>query len=177
LGWDDPYFSGERGEWAWFVSRAPVEELMDLIRGEHSGDRLWICTFDSGSITPDETELAAGWSVVEGAMVSPPLGGGLEIPCDQSDEWYVFPDASARLGNFERFVSYGGFTLADPAAMAASFDPSWERNGLDWLYPIQERFWSQIDRLRPVSYISTGDNEVIVTRNPGFAASLRKICQ
>ena len=129
---------------------------------EHLGARLWICTFDGGTITPNEEEISAGWSVVDEALVSPPMSIDLDVPCDQYDEWYIFPDAHSRLQDFERFVNFGGFTLADPSSMAES------------LYPVQERFWKQIERLRPISYVATGDNEVIVTRNPSFAAKLRE---
>ena len=140
MRWDDPVFTGERGEWSWFVFRSPIEDLLDLTLSSHLGSRLWICTFDSSPITPGDTELAAGWSVVDGMMVSPPVSERLEVPSDQFDEWYVFPD------------------------------------GLDWLYPIQERFWSQIETLRPISYIASGDNEVLVTRSSEFRAVLTQAC-
>lgn len=111
-------------------------------------------------------------SVVDGMMVSPPVSEHLDVPQNQFDEWCLFPDASSRIREFERFVNYGGFTLADPRSVTASFDASWERDALDWLYPVQERFWSQIETLRPISYIATGDNDVLVTRNPSFRAVL-----
>ena len=71
--WNDHSLSGERAEWVWFVSRSPIAQLLDLTRMEHIGARLWICTFDSGSIMPNEEETSAGWSVVDEAMVSPPM--------------------------------------------------------------------------------------------------------
>ena len=131
MHWNDHSFSGERDEWVWFVSRSPIAQLLDLTREEHLGARLWICTFDSGSITPNEEEASAGWSVADEAMVSPPMSIDLDVPCDQYDEWYIFPDSCSRLRGIERFVNYGGFTLADPRSMAKSFDASWEPNGLD----------------------------------------------
>ncbi|MBC7857038.1 MAG: hypothetical protein IAF94_26710 [Pirellulaceae bacterium] len=57
--------------------------------------------------------------------------------------------------------------------MATTFDPTWERSGLDWLYPIQERFWAQVNKLSPLSYIAIGDNEVVVTRNKSFAKTVQ----
>ena len=106
-------------------------------------------------------------------MISPPLSVGLEIPSDQHNDWYIFGEDQPSLGEFERFVIYGGFNFADPREMASSYDPTWDRSALDWLYPIQERFWTQLDRLAPVSYISNGDNDVVVTRLAEFAESIR----
>jgi hypothetical protein len=174
MRWDDRTYCGERDEWKWFVSRPQIQGLLELVLSEHFGARLWICTFDSGTISPDEDERLAGWSVVDGMMVSPPLHEGLDVPCDQYDEWYIFEDASSRIREFDRFVNYGGFNLADPKRMAESFDPSWERGGLDYLNPLQEGFWAQIDVLRPISYVGSGDNDVVVTRKPSFAAKLRE---
>lgn len=48
-------------------------------------------------------------------MVSPPLHEGLDVPCDQFDEWYIFEDAGSRIREFDRFVNYGSFNLADPS--------------------------------------------------------------
>ena len=175
MNWDDPVYRGERGEWTWIVSRAPMGELLDLVIAEHIGARLWICTFDSGTITPNAEEKAAGWTVVDGAMVSPSIQPGLDVPCEQYDEWYIFEDARSRIQHLERFVNYGGFNLADPKKMEGSFDPSWERGTLEYLYPLQARFWAQLELLRPISYIGCGDKDVVVTRNLVFAARLREL--
>lgn len=174
MRWDSPTFEGKHGDWRWFVSRSQIRDILRLVVREHFGQRLWITTFDSGTITPNAEQVSAGWKVVDSAMVSPPLVEGLEIPYEQFDEWYIFNDDHARLHDFERFVNYGGFNLADPRAMAESFDPTWERSGLDWLYPIQRQFWQQINNLSPVSYIGSGDYDVVVTQSPSFAESVRQ---
>lgn len=173
MRWDDRTFSGRHGDYDWFVSREWIEDLAALILREHVGLRLWITTFDGGSITPNEEELDVGWEVVGNIMVSPPMTPDLEIPQNHDNEWYIFEDLNPRTFCDERFVSYGGFNLADPQEMAASFDPSWERDGLDYLYPIQERFWTQIGKLLPFTYIGIGDNDVVVTRHRQFADLIR----
>jgi hypothetical protein len=96
------------------------------------------------------------------------------FPADQYDEWYVFGDDEPRPGTIERFVNYGGFNLADALEMADTFDPTWDRSALDWLIPVQERFWTQLERLAPAAYVASGDNDVIVTRDSGFAESIRR---
>jgi len=174
MKWDDRTFEGKHAIWWWFVSRSQIDTLCELVVREHRGYRLWITSFDSGPITPSAEELSDGWKTVDGAMVSPPLEVGLDIPNDQYDEWYIFDDDSPRNQDFERFINYGGFNLADPRATTATFDSTWERDGLDWLYPMQERFWRQMEKLSPVSYIGSGDNDVIVTRQESFANFVRK---
>jgi hypothetical protein len=174
MRWDDDIFQDQHDEWKWFVCRNVIENLPSLVIQEHPSCRLWITTFDSGTITPSAEELAIGWSSIDGAMVSPRLRAGLDIPSDHYDEWYIFDADRLALGQFERFVNYGGFNLADPRSMAKSFDPTWEPSGLDWLCAIQDRFWIQLDRLGPVSYIASGDNDVVVTRHHGFADCIRR---
>ena len=173
MRWDDSIFTGQNGQWHWIVSRKEIDDLANLVVKTHAGCRLWISAFDSGPISPSPEESAVGWKTVDGAMVSPPLVQGICVPCDNHDEWYVFEDDLPKAESFERFVNYGCFNLADPREMAASFDPTWERSGLDWLYPIQERFWSHLERLLPLSYVSSGDYDIVVTRRGGFAASIR----
>jgi len=174
MRWDDDKFEGQRGEWRWFVTRNPIENIDALAIHEHLNQRLWIATFDSGMITPTPEELLAGWKSNEQAMVSPPLYSGLAIPSDQYDEWYIFGNCRPGLDAIERFVNYGGFNLADPRAVTPSFDPTWEPSGLVWLSPIQDRFWAQLTRLAPISYIASGDRDVVVTRNPRFAERVRR---
>jgi hypothetical protein len=38
---------------------------------------------------------------------------------------------------------------------------------------VQERFWKQMARVRPLSYVAMGDNDVIVTRNQEFVSQFR----
>jgi hypothetical protein len=173
MRWDDRVFDGLHGSFAWFVSREMIDDLVNNVLRHHLGLRLWIVTFDSGVITPNNGELDAGWTVIGDAMVSPPLTLDLEIPCDQFGEWYIVNHAKLPERTFERFVNYGGFNLADPRKMAESFDPTWERSGLDWLNPIQERFWNQIESIMPVAYICSGDNDIVVTQHREFFDDIR----
>jgi hypothetical protein len=101
-----------------------------------------------------------GWAGRGAVAVSPPLGEAVEIPHDQYDEWYVLSDPAA-VNGAEVFVNYGGFSLAAPAASP------------DWLAPIRERFWAQLGRVRPESFVAMGDNDVIVSRNSRFIQAVR----
>ena len=176
MHWNDRIFSGTHEKWHWIVSCSSnrIARLVDIVISEHIGCRLCITAFDSGPIFPSDEETAGGWGLVGDAMVSPPISARLEIPHDGYDEWYIFKDQALLDNSFERFVNYGGFNLADPRELANSFDPTWDRSGLDWLYPIQERFWKQMDSISPVSYVASGDNDVIVTQRQSFFDAIRR---
>lgn len=104
-------------------------------------------------------------------MVSPPIAEGLEIPFDCYDEWYIFEQLPSDWDP-ELFVNYVGFTLESPAETYKTYDPTWDRHRLDWLVPIQERFWKQIAKVNPVSYVAMGDKDVVVSRCREFVEEL-----
>ena len=70
-------------------------------------------------------------------------------------------------------MNYGGFTLVPIEEIYKTFDPTWERGGLNYLVPIQDRFWSQMERVDPVSYIAMGDHDVVVSKRREFIEQLR----
>jgi hypothetical protein len=172
MRWDDLIFTGLRDDWHWVVVREMIRELPILATQFHVGNRLCISAFDSGPISPSQEETSLGWSLIGELMVSPPLAANTEIPCDGHDEWYIFSRMPNAIDIKHRCVNYFGFTLADPKQLAASQDPTWDRTKCDWLVPLQENFWRDIDRLNPVSYVSSGDYDIVVTKNHQFAESI-----
>jgi hypothetical protein len=152
--------TGQHGEFHWLVSAAQIWALTDLVVRFHRGLRLCITCFDSGPIRLSHEELAAGWSARGEVAVSPTLDVAVEIPHDQYEEWYLLSDPAAVSGA-EVFVNYGGFSLAAPAV------------GLDCMAPIQDRFWAQLGRVRPESYVAIGDNDVIVSRDSQFIEAVQ----
>ncbi|WP_164102798.1 hypothetical protein [Candidatus Laterigemmans baculatus] len=177
MRWDDSIFSGTHGKWTWIVVRQMIRDLPALTREHHAGQRLCITAFDSGPITPSADELSLGWTLVGDVMVSPPLTPQLQIPFDTHDEWYVFRSLPDSLTVTDRYVNYCGFNLADPHTMAGSQDASWDRTNYDWLIPIQRRFWADIERLDPSSYVCSGDADTVVTRDQEFAARFLDIAR
>lgn len=169
MRWDDQVFSGTYEDWSWVVAREMIRELSALTRENHSGQRLCITAFDSGPIRPGPQEVRIGWTVIGDVMVSPPLSPQVEIPVGEYDEWYLFPELPSALELPDPYVNYLGFNLADPYAPAASQDPTWDRTNYDWLTPLQTQFWSDMKRVNPSSYISSGDADIVVSRNPAFA--------
>ena len=170
MRWDDKLFSGTHEKWHWAVSREMVRALEELAVTTFTDHYLCIVSFDGGSISPGPEECALGWSCIGGVMVSPRLHPAVNIPCDTHDEWYIFRTPPEKFPKFDRFVNYGAFNLADPRQMAETFDPTWERSGLDWLYPLQERFWALLEQMDPIAYIGSGDNDIVVSTNRDFVS-------
>jgi len=169
MHWNDRIFTGSHGKWSWLIVRDIIPNLARLVANAHIGQRLCITAFDSGPLSPSPEEETLGWTSYADIMVSPPLTADIRIPCGEFDEWYVFPSPPKSLAVTDRYVNYMDFNLADPTMLAASYDPTWDQSGLDWLVPLQEKFWSEINRLAPSSYIASGDCEIIATSMPSFA--------
>lgn len=68
--------------------------------------------------------------------------------CAGHDEWYVF-EQQVLAGEIEAFVNWAGFRLYDP--------------GFQWC---TDRFWNQMRRTQPESYIADGTVLTVVTRSP-----------
>jgi hypothetical protein len=174
--------SGTHGPFQW-IAAPHLPDLAVRVRHSHQGLRLHIAAFDSGPISPTVEELAAGWEPRGHGMLSPPLTHGmlsppltalLELPYEGTDEWYVLDERSRDIVDPEVFVNNHGFTLTPAVELYAAFDPTWERGVFDWLAPVQERFWTQLARLDPVTYVAMGGLDIVVTRHPTFLAALQE---
>jgi hypothetical protein len=165
--------SGQHGRFHWLVASSSLPSLAAATVRFHPGSRLCITAFDSGPIRPGPEEEVRGWMTRGNVMVSPPLAEGLEIPHDQYDEWYLLDDPPPPGWEPEVFVNYGGFTLAAIEEVLRTYDPTWDKHGLDYLVPIQERFWAQMEQVDPISYVAMGDQDVVVSRRREFIEHLR----
>ena len=165
--------TGEHDEYHWLVSTSQIWPLTDLMLRFNGGLHVCITSFDSGPIRLSQEEISQGWSMQGKVAISPPIIDSLTIPHDQYDEWYILAQPAFDEIEIEVFVNYGAFTVVSLAETCKTFDPSWEKNGLDWLAPIQERFWSQLQIIKPEIYIGMGDNDVVVSRNRDFIQSVR----
>jgi hypothetical protein len=164
--------AGTNGRFYWLVAPSSHPRLVELILRFHPSLRLCITAFDSGPIRPGPEELAEGWRASGQIMVSPPLVEGLQIPRNEYDECYILEKPPPPEWEPEIFVNYGGFTLVPSAELYKASDPTWSRYGFDELASIQGRFWEQLERVDPVSYIAVGDYDVVVTRRREFIERL-----
>ena len=163
-------WKGKTNNYYWKVSESSYgfSNLLEAVLKFHAGKCLHITSFDSGPITPNEEEDKLGWHLQNEVMVSPPLHKGMLGPYEQYDEWYISDSELIFTDEFEIFVNYGGFNLVSPKDITKDDDPTWERGRMDFLYPLQERFWAQLNELDPESYIAIGDNDIVVSKNEQF---------
>lgn len=148
--------------------------LVEDIIESHIGMFLHIASFEGDPISPTEEAIKQGWQLLGKIMVSPPIDSKMEVPYDGFDEWYFFEEPTKLPDDIEIFINYGNFSLVPVDQQLEEFDPTWESDSLDWLRPIQQRFWSQASKLNPETYVSIGDKDIIVTKNGHL---LDKLCK
>jgi hypothetical protein len=165
--------SGQHGSFYWLVAQFSPGPLTRLTVRFHTALRLCITAFDSGPLLPSPEEEAAGWTVRGEVMVSPPLAEGLYIPCGEYDEWYLLEEPPPADWTPEVFVNDSAFTLVPVEELRKLDDPTWCRYGNDWLIPLQESFWEQMERVKAVSYIAMGDHDIIVSQRREFIERVR----
>lgn len=184
-----PGIVGSHGEYQWLtmVDR-DITSLLSICPEIVVGKYLAVTSIDSGSLRLTQQETREGWWTAEAGRVfrgtswsapefredwtvaySPQIVSIHGLPnethdecCAGYDEWYVF-EQHAPVQEIESFVNWGGFRLYTP-------EYRW----------CTDRFWSQIERIEPESYIADGTVFTVVTRKPvvfncivsGYLASL-----
>lgn len=165
-----PGVVGAHGHYQWLtLVRSDISTLLELCPEVVLNRYLAVTSIDSGTLKLTDQEKSEGWWTAENARVfsgcdpredrgevaySPRLASVHGLPnetheecCAGFDEWYVF-DQPAPAVEMEAFVNWGGYRL---------YDPVWK-----WC---ADRFWEQMGRLAPESYIADGTVFTFVTRN------------
>jgi hypothetical protein len=104
-------------------------------------------SFDSGTLTVSEEERNQGWYSIGDFTYSPCIRDVLPVPTPEFDEWLVFAEPT-EIEVWEPFVNYADFSLDDINCES-----------------YQKQFWSQIEKVRPESYLAEGDRLIFATRN------------
>lgn len=169
-------WTGQSTDYFWIVSSFDTSGLIEIIRKHHKNQILYISAFDGGSITPTQEEREIGWRSMGNVMASPPLQEMTTVPHEQYDEWYLSHSKLIFPKDQEVFVNNGDFNLANPIELTKDDDPTWERGRYDFLYSIQERFWQQMTLIDPETYVSTGNHDIVVSKNRSFMKELTNIC-
>ena len=171
--------TGQYDIYKWIVSDQAIWQLHDLVPNFHIARRLCITAFDSGVIYATDVDLALGWTMHGDIMVSPLIDRNLDIPNDEYSEWYILDQPDALQSEFEVFVNYWNFTLMSIEERNSTFDPTWERTlpGDEWLVEAQGRFWSQLLRIHPETFIASGRNTVIASSNAPFITAVADVAR
>jgi hypothetical protein len=168
-----PGIVGSHEEYQWLTTvDYDITGLLELCSDVVLSKYLAVTRRDGSSLQLTDEELTDGWWTTDVAKVfqgtswgppeyrddwkvaySPRLTSSHGLPnetrerCGGYDEWYVF-EREVAAGEIEAFVNWVGFRLYDPE--------------FQWC---ADRFWQQMDRLAPESYIGDADVLTFVTRN------------
>ncbi|ANM29354.1 hypothetical protein ABI59_06750 [Acidobacteria bacterium Mor1] len=105
-------------------------------------------------------------------MISPPLTRSIELPFEQYDEWYFVDSAEFPIPAPEVFVNYIGFSLVPARDIHRREHLARERSQRDALEQMQGRFWDQLARISPVTYVASGELFFIATRDNGLMGAV-----
>lgn len=159
---------GSEGVYEWLVSDRQFD-LLRICPAVVLGKYIAITSFDSGPLVPTEGQKAAGWESRSNIAYSVKIHDVASVPSDEYDEWYIFDgpvdlgtghvrenvfEVPQKQGHVSVFVNYG-FALHPP-----------ERASLANL------FWSQMERIRPESYVADNDYLTFVSANKTLFASV-----
>jgi hypothetical protein len=162
---------GSHGDYQWLsMDECDISTLLRLCPDVVLGKYLAVTSIDSGSLRITDQEKNDGWWTSEAAKVftatswnprdyggkvaySPKLTSIHGLPnethdecCGGFNEWYIF-EQSPPATEMEVFVNWGGFSLCDSRYQ-------------EWA----DRFWEQLTRFRPESYIAQGTGFTFVAR-------------
>ena len=140
-------FTGTRSNYYWVEWQGKfLDALLSAFPQIVMGKYLVNTSFDSSTLNLSPEDGGEGWSQHGQLAVSPRMTDGW-LPHAQYDEWYVFTSPTT-FDEYEVFVNYLGFSLRAPV-----------------FEEFQERFWWQLDRLAPESFLADGDHLICVTRD------------
>jgi hypothetical protein len=170
------HLTGSHSGYLWLTtSEHDLDSLLRLCPQVVTGKYIAVTSLDSGP--PNSDEISAGWQSRDKIAYSPRIESVENLAhgeCGGFDEWYVF-DAPRNLGQsllatniFEAnlgpgtvavFVNYGDFGFHTSGAQHFA-----------------DLFWTQIEWIRPDSYIADGEFLNFVTRdNALFSAVTREL--
>ena len=137
--------------WVCYLGRSVV---LDRLLAAHPnlvvGRNVAITSLDSGPLCLSKEELESGWSFANEVALSPRIVRSSELPRSGYDEWLIFDEIEAPLGDVKVFVNHGGFSLVDSEIDAM---------------PMLSEFWNQLCRISPYAYVAEGDNFVFAAQD------------
>ena len=159
---------GSQGVYEWLVTDREFDLLRicpDVVLGKYMA----ITSLDSGPLVPTKEEKAAGWKNRSNIAYSSKIHDVASVPWDGYDEWYIFDnpvdlgtshirenvfEVPQEQGHVSVFVNYG-FALHPPE-----------------MADLANLFWSQMERIRPESYVADNDYLTFVSANKTLIASV-----
>jgi hypothetical protein len=169
------------GYW-WCESVSVVlEDVVAASRPYFESRAMAVTAADSGPLVCPGGGLPPGWtSTGRVTLLAPSVG---PPPSYEWDEWYLFPvpHAPERFAAVEVFVNYSNFGLSEPEALLGPShredDPVARRRAVECVTAMQGRFWEQLTRLGPETFIAFGDRLVVVTKDRSLFDKATALCR
>jgi len=152
---------GSQSGYEWLVTDENLD-LLELCPEIVLGKYVAVTSIDSGELILTDKEVAAGWWSRARIAYSPRVENVNDVLREGWDEWYIFNtptdlgtshlaenifEAPQEYGHVSVLVNYG-FALHPPGRAS-----------------LADLFWSQMERIRPESYIADNDYLTFATTN------------
>ena len=167
--------TGKRGEYCWLErpvctedTSRPLAYLLKQCPEFVLHSYVVITSLDSGPMRLTKQQEGAGWRGNCLLAISPRISDTGYLPFGWFDEWYIF-DEPATLVDVEVFINYGTFSLGDSRSaidtMYIGPDEEITARLVEGASEMREQFWTQMERIKPKSYMANGNNFTLVTRD------------
>lgn len=170
-------YQGKQGDYFWLgrtvdmrdTSR-PLAHILKACPEVVLDNFVVVTALDSGPLRLSGQQFSEGWRQEDKLAISPKITGTQELSFVWFDEWYIFDEQPAIPTDVEVFVNYGTFSLGDPRPTVATMYIGTDAEKLARLnegaLKIREKFWEQIGRIKPKSYMANGNSFTFITREP-----------
>lgn len=169
---------GKQGHYFWLAraldmqnTSRPLIHLLDACPEIVLDNFVVVTSLDSGALQLTTQQVSNGWTQAGKLTMSPRITDAKEIPFEWFDEWYIF-DKPTVPTDVEVFVNYGTFSLGDPrpavSTMYIGTDTERVAQLVEGALELQQKFWMQIERIKPKSYMANGNSFTFVTQDSGL---------
>jgi hypothetical protein len=160
---------GSQGLYEWLVTDQQFD-LLQICPEVVLGKYVAVTSFDSGALTLNEMEKAAGWKSHANIAYSPKVQAIENLPRAGWDEWYVFSNP-AELGSSH--LEENIFEVPEGPGHIGVFVNYRFALHLADLNDLARLFWRQVERIRPESYIADNDYLNFVSADETLFAAVR----
>jgi len=130
-----------------------------------------VTSLDSAALQLSSQQVDEGWAREGRLAISPKIADAKELSFEWFDEWYIFDEPTLPT-DVEVFVNYGTFSLGDPLQTIATIyigtDARKVAGMVEGALELQRKFWAQIERIKPKSFMANGNSFIFVTRDSGL---------
>lgn len=175
-------YKGKQGHYFWLArtldmqgTSRPLIHLLNSCPEVILGNFVIVTSLDSDALQLSPQQVNDGWRQAGKLAISPRITDAEQIPFEWFDEWYIF-DKPTVPTDVEVFVNYGTFSLGDPrpavSTMYIGTNAETTAQLVEGALELQQKFWAQIERIKPKSYMSNGNSFTFVTQDSGLFSKI-----